>query len=96
MQHHAKPDPVVEDTPLLALRRTLWQLAVVGVAAAVAIDRIAPDARALAIWCALVPFSALAVHLRYELWSLCSRPRRADAPRIRARRGRTRGASRRR
>jgi hypothetical protein len=88
MQRPERPDPVVEDTPLLALRRTLWQLAVVGVAAAVAMDRIAPDARAAAIWCALVPLSALAAHFRHAFWSLFCRPRLADAPRLRSGRGR--------
>jgi len=59
------------ETPaVLALRRTLWQLAFVGVVAGSVIARIAPDSGALAAWCALVPLSALAVHYRQALLCL--------------------------
>ncbi|HEV2607863.1 MAG TPA: hypothetical protein VGT79_07765 [Xanthomonadaceae bacterium] len=59
------------ETPaLLALRRTLWQLAFVGIVAAAVLARIAPDSGALASWCVLVPLSALAVHFRQALLNL--------------------------
>ena len=85
MQHPAPFDPI-EDSPLLALRRTLWQLAVVGVVAAIATQRVAPDTHAVALWCVLVPLSALAAHFRRELWDLCRVQRHADLPYPRARR----------
>lgn len=53
-----------EDEALLALRRTLWQLAVVGSMAAIAIAWLAPAAHAAALWCVLAPLSALTVHYR--------------------------------
>ncbi|HEY2345349.1 MAG TPA: hypothetical protein VGH80_05620 [Xanthomonadaceae bacterium] len=77
----------LEDEALLALRRTLWQLAVVGVAAAIAIERLAPDAGLVALWCVLVPLSALAVHFRSELLRRWTAQRQDDAPRARLRRG---------
>jgi hypothetical protein len=55
---------------LLALRRTLLQLAVLGVAAAIALRWIAPESGTLALWCALAPLSAVAVHCRTLLASL--------------------------
>ena len=55
---------------LLALRRTLWQLAFVGIVAAAILVRIAPGSGALASWCVLVPLSALAVHFRLVLRNL--------------------------
>jgi hypothetical protein len=56
------------ETPaLLALRRTLWQLAFVGFAVAVAIARIAPGLGTIALWCVLIPLSALMAHYRYAL-----------------------------
>jgi hypothetical protein len=53
-----------ENFALLALRRTLLQLAVVGVAAAIALRWIAPDSGTLALWCAMAPLSACAVNGR--------------------------------
>jgi hypothetical protein len=59
------------ETPaLLALRRTLWQLAFVGIATAVAVARIAPQFDLFALWCVLVPLSALTVHFRQALLNL--------------------------
>jgi len=59
------------DTPaLLALRRTLWQLAFVGVTTAAAFVRIAPQFDMLALWCVLVPLTALTVHFRDTLLGL--------------------------
>jgi short subunit dehydrogenase-like uncharacterized protein len=55
---------------LLALRRTLWQLAFVGIVAAAISIRVAPDSGALAWWCVLVPLNALAVHFRHVLLNL--------------------------
>jgi short subunit dehydrogenase-like uncharacterized protein len=55
---------------LLALRRTLWQLAFVGFLAAAILVRIAPESGALALWCVLLPLSALAVHFRQVLLNL--------------------------
>jgi len=59
------------ETPaLLALRRTLWQLAFVGIVAAAILVRVAPNSGALASWCVLGPLSALAVHFRHTLLNL--------------------------
>ncbi len=67
-----------ETFALLALRRTLLQLAVVGVVAAMALRWTAPDSGTLALWCALAPLSAFAVHCRSLLVSLLpARVRRA-------------------
>jgi len=89
--------PVVEDEALVALRRTLWQLAAVGIVAALAIEWLATDAGALALWCALVPLCALAAHFRQELASLWGAQESETATRLRARRGtRPRSGDRRR
>ncbi|MBS0576399.1 MAG: hypothetical protein JSS45_08260 [Proteobacteria bacterium] len=50
-----------------ALRRSLWQLAAAGVAAAWMLGQLAPDAPALARWCVLLPACALLVHGRHGL-----------------------------
>lgn len=55
------------DEALLALRRTLWQLAVVGVVSASVIAAIAPEAQAIALWCVLAPLAALATHFRHAI-----------------------------
>ena len=72
--------PIVNpETPaVLALRRTLWQLAFVGIAAAAILARIAPDSSALASWCALLPLSALALHYRRALLGLLQSHRDSD------------------
>jgi hypothetical protein len=67
---HLVPISHPEDEALLALRRTLWQLAFVGIMAAAILVRVAPDSGALASWCVLVPLTALAVHFRAALFSL--------------------------
>jgi hypothetical protein len=68
------------ETPaLLALRRTLWQLAFVGIAIAVAIARIAPESGTIALWCVLIPLSALAAHYRYTLLDMLQFPRGTGA-----------------
>jgi len=59
-----------ETRALLVLRRTLLQLAFVGGATAGALARLAPQFDLLAIWCVLVPLSALTVHFRQVLLSL--------------------------
>jgi len=64
------PTPDPEAPALLALRRTLWQLAFVGIVAAVVLVRVAPGSGALASWCVLVPLTALAVHFRQVLFNL--------------------------
>ena len=66
-----------ETLALLALRRTLWQLAFVGIVAAAILVRVAPDSRALAAWCILVPLNALAVHFRHVLRRLLPTRRRS-------------------
>ena len=67
-----------ETSALLALRRTLLQLSVLGVTVAICLRWIAPDAGTLALWCALVPLSACAVHCRSLFASLLPlRTRRA-------------------
>jgi hypothetical protein len=91
------------ETPaLLALRRTLWQLAILGIAIAATLTRIAPQSDALALWCALIPLSALAMHFRHALWNAMSfrlahvdhaLARRTQRPRPQARRARGDGAS---
>lgn len=59
------------ETPaLLALRRTLWQLAFVGIAIAVTLARTAPQFDLLALWCVLIPLSALAAYFRQTLFNL--------------------------
>jgi hypothetical protein len=59
------------ETPaVLALRRTLWQLAFVGIVTAALLARIAPGSGALASWFLLLPLSALAVHYRQALLDL--------------------------
>ena len=68
------------DAPaLLALRRTLWQFAILGIAAAATLARIAPQSGTLALWCVLVPLSALAAHFRHALLNLLRSHRHADA-----------------
>jgi len=74
------PIPTPETPALLALRRTLWQLAFVGIVAAAILTRIAPDAHALAAWCVLVPLSALAVHFRHPLLDLLRLHRGTRSP----------------
>ena len=85
-----------EDEALLALRRTLWQLAFVGIVAAAILVRVASDSGALASWCVLVPLSALAVHFRQSLLNLLQAhrdgrhsiaPRRRPPPQARRARG---------
>ena len=49
---------------LLALRRTLWQLAIVGAASAVALGTLADAPGVLPAWLILLPISALLVHHR--------------------------------
>ena len=86
-----------EDEALLALRRTLWQLAVVGLATGIATTRLAPDAAAVAAWCVLVPLCALLVHFRHELLERWATRARVDGQRARPRRGvRRNGGGRRR
>jgi hypothetical protein len=62
---------------LLALGRSLWQLAIVGVWVAIALVRWWPDASALALWCVLAPLSALATHYRHAIVAVA---RRTDRP----------------
>lgn len=64
------PIAATEIPALLALRRTLWQLAIIGIATAATLARIAPDSDSLALWCVLIPLSALAVHFRQPLLNL--------------------------
>ncbi|MDP4157947.1 MAG: hypothetical protein Q8929_20160, partial [Bacillota bacterium] len=64
---HLIPTSDSETPALLALRRTLWQLAFLGILAAAAVARIAPQSGVIALWCALVPLSALAAHFRSTL-----------------------------
>ena len=49
---------------LLALRRTLFQLAALGLIVALGLWKFAPGSGAAALWCALVPLSACAAHCR--------------------------------
>ncbi|MBS0457630.1 MAG: hypothetical protein JSS44_09910 [Proteobacteria bacterium] len=56
-----------ETENLLALRRTLWQLLGVGIAAAIVLTSKAPAAGSAALWCVVLPASALLVHFRREL-----------------------------
>ena len=49
---------------LLALRRTLWQLAIVGAASAAALGMLADAPGVLPAWLILLPISALLVHHR--------------------------------
>lgn len=57
-----------EEESLLALRRTLWQLACLGAVAAIALHGV------VALWCVLLPVSALGVHYRRALyWRACTR-----------------------
>ena len=55
---------------LLALRRTLWQLALLGAASAIAIGVLAEAPGILPIWLLLTPASALLVHHRDALLAL--------------------------
>ena len=64
------PTSASETPALLALRRTLWQLAILGLAAAVTITRIAPHSGLLAAWCALIPLTALMTHYRHTFAAL--------------------------
>lgn len=75
------PIAVTETSALLALRRSLWQLAILGIATAATLVRIAPGFDAFALWCVLVPLSALAVHFRHRLSSLMLSRRHAPADR---------------
>ena len=61
------PIAASETPALLALRRTLWQLAVLGIAIAAALACSARQFDALPTWCVLVPASALAMHYRQAL-----------------------------
>ncbi len=61
------PTRVPESPLLLALQRTLWQLAVLGIGAAATLTQRAPQFGAIALWCALIPLSALATHYRRTL-----------------------------
>ena len=61
------------ETPaVLALRRTLWQLAILGIGIAATLAWIVPQSDALALWCVLIPVSALAMHFRHALWNAMS------------------------
>jgi hypothetical protein len=61
------PNPV---PALLALRRTLWQLAMLGVASAIAIGMLAETPGVLPAWLLLTPIAALFVHHRETLLAL--------------------------
>ncbi len=61
------PHPVFA---LLALRRTLWQLAILGVASAVMIDALTDAPGMLPAWLILLPSSALFAHHRDVLFTL--------------------------
>jgi len=76
------PQDTRTDTPaLLALRRSLWQLAFVGLAGGATLARLDPGAVTAASWCALVPLLALAVHYRGGLARALARLERiAPAP----------------
>jgi hypothetical protein len=64
---HLTPISSTETPALLALRRTLWQLAFVGVATAATLARMAPQLHLLALWCVLLPSIALVVYFRHAL-----------------------------
>lgn len=98
------PLSTLETSALLALRRTLWQLALVGIVAAAILARIAPDSGALASWCVLLPLSALTVHFREALLNLLQShrdarrsvgSRRRQPPQARRARGGDRSVTRR-
>ena len=55
---------------LLALRRTLWQLAILGVASAIAIGVLVDASGVLPAWLLLTPITALLVHHRHALLAL--------------------------
>ena len=55
---------------LLALRRTLWQLAIVGAASAVALATLADAPGVMPAWLILMPISALLVHHRDAVFAL--------------------------
>lgn len=55
---------------LLALRRTLWQLAILGAASAIAIGALADAPGVLPAWLILLPISALLVHHRDAVLAL--------------------------
>lgn len=55
---------------LLALRRTLWQLAILGVASATAIGMLADAPGVLPAWLLLTPIAALIAHHRQTLLAL--------------------------
>lgn len=57
-------EPVYPAPALLALRRTLWQLAMLGIAGAVAICALADVPGVLPAWLLLAPISALLAHHR--------------------------------
>ncbi len=90
------PTRVSESPRLLALRRTLWQLSVLGIGAAATLAQRAPQFGTFALWCALIPLSALATHYRrtllhavstrLQLGSAQSPRRRSVRPRPQARR----------
>ena len=80
------PIAATESPALLALRRTLWQLAILGIATATTLARIAPDSGSLALWCVLIPLSALAVHFRQTLLNLLLSHRRVHRDRATPRR----------
>ncbi|MBS0214005.1 MAG: hypothetical protein JSR26_12660 [Proteobacteria bacterium] len=58
---------VCEDEALLALRRSLWQLAMLGVVMAILLPLALPGTGTIALWCALAPLAALATHYRNGL-----------------------------
>ncbi|MEO7478561.1 MAG: hypothetical protein ABIT64_04925 [Lysobacteraceae bacterium] len=64
------PMTSAESPALLALRRSVWQLAVLGITTALALVRIAPQYDVAAAWSALFPLTALATLYRHELLGL--------------------------
>ncbi len=75
-----------ETSAVQALRRTLWQLAFVGIATALTLSRLAPDSAALASWCVLIPLCALVVHFRSALFNLLQAHRHAHGDDVAPRR----------
>lgn len=55
---------------MLVLRRSLWQLAILGVASAIAIGALADAPGVLPVWLLLVPACALCVHHRGAVLAL--------------------------
>ncbi len=69
-----------ESAALPALRRSVWQLAVLGIAAAAMLVRLAPQDGVAAAWSAVLPLSALAALYRRELLDAIRAHRTALAP----------------